>query len=335
MWFYYLIFSCLTFLTFKKIQQQNLIVIFILMILISVAGLRGPVDNDYKQYVDYYEQSCSGIIPAEFSFYLFSNIINILFSNIQVLFIFYAIIGVSVKLYAIKKLTELWIFSILIYFSYFFILHEMTQIRIGVAVGFILLSIKYIEEKNIKYYVITLLAAVFFHYSALIMLPLYFLHKDRINKIFYFLIPIAYLLYFLDFNIVKVIGYLDFTKKYDFYKSLAPNNHINVFGYWQLLRCLFCGVLLWKLPLLLSNNKYAAILTKFYILSCFFLVVFASIPSIASRISEMFASVECILLPFLIYLLKNKKVGMIAVYFIAIVMLSMSLYYSCLLKNYF
>lgn len=100
---------------------------WILMIcFILIAGLRGNIDNDHQNYILLYENQDKNIIKVEPTFYLVSNFIKFLFRDIQYLFLFYAIIGVSLKFYAVKRISEFYFFSILIYFSYYFILQEMT-----------------------------------------------------------------------------------------------------------------------------------------------------------------------------------------------------------------
>jgi hypothetical protein len=338
MWFYFALFFLIGFFCIKKTQNEYHSVAFLTFVLIVVAAIRGPIDNDYLQYKIFYENALRGnMLVPEISFYWFSNLGNYVFSNIGFLFLFYAIMGVSIKIVAIKELSEFWFFSILIYFSYFFILHEMTQIRVGVAIGFILISIKHIQDQNIKWFLLTVLLASFFHYSALIILPFYFLNPNKIEFKYYLLIPIGYLLFVFELSPLKIISMLNINiliEKFKFYEPLAMKHPLNVFSFFQLFRCLFCVVLLWKWQVLQLKNKYAVILIKLYIFSCFFLVAFSDIPPFASRFSEMFASVEIILIPFLLYLIPNREKAVLLIFSIALTMLSITLFYSSLLKDY-
>lgn len=65
----------------------------------------------------------------------------------------YAILGVTLKLIAIRRYSLLPIFSIFTYISMYFILHEMTQIRAGVATAIFLFALEDIKDRNLKGYV--------------------------------------------------------------------------------------------------------------------------------------------------------------------------------------
>ena len=102
------------------------------------------------------------------------------------LFLLFAILGVSFKLIAIKQLTELWFLSLILYLSNFFILHEMTQIRAGVASAFLLLCVKPIYDRDLKRFLLFAVLGFLFHYSAIVILPLWFLGiKARKNVLLF------------------------------------------------------------------------------------------------------------------------------------------------------
>lgn len=339
MWFYLLIFSIICFFCFVNFKQKEIILLALVVLLILIAGFRGNIDRDYLLYINMYETCLDGVYTGEISFYILSLLVYQLFENPFYLFFIYAILGVSLKILSIKKLSEFWFCSILVYFSLYFLLHEMTQIRIGVASGFILLSIPSIYEKNFKSFILYMTAAVLFHYSALIVIPFYFLNKDKISRVFYFLIPLAFVMHFLNINItsfIQLIKIHHFTAKFIAYKALAElDDRINLFNAIQLMRYLFIIILLWKWKFFAEKNKYAVLLIKFYIISCFLLIVLADIPAIAFRFSEIFAIVEFIIIPLFIYLFKTKTQGAIIVSFIALSIMANVLFYEKLLSAYF
>lgn len=174
MWLYFVIFFIIAFFCYVDIKQKNIVVLALTILLILIAGFSGPISQDYNNYISSYNEVINGRYRTDFSFIVISKIVHLIFNNPLYLFLIYAILGVSLKISAIKKLSQFWFFSILIYFSYSFLLHEMTQIRAGVASAFVLLSIPSIYEKKLKSFLLYAGVAIFFHYSALVLLPFYF-----------------------------------------------------------------------------------------------------------------------------------------------------------------
>lgn len=72
----------------------------------------------------------------------------------------------------------------------YFILHEMTQIRAGVAAAIFLLALEDIKNRNFKIYLIKTILAMMFHYSAIIMIFVYLFNPNKMNVRFFFFIPI-------------------------------------------------------------------------------------------------------------------------------------------------
>jgi hypothetical protein len=306
--------------------------------LVLIAGFSGPISQDYNNYISSYNEVISGRYRTDISFIVISKIVNLVFKNLFYLFLIYAILGVSLKINAIKKLSQFWFFSILIYFSYSFLLHEMTQIRAGVSSAFVLLSIPSIYEKKLKSFLLYAGAAIIFHYSALVLLPLYFLKGEKIQIWYFFLIPIGYLLYFIHANIASLIQFINvdiISSKYAEYKTLSGTHSINIFNALMLSRYVLCAILLWKWKFLREKNPYALILIKFYIISCFIFIALADIPGVAFRLSELLAIVEIILIPFIIYLFKIRLLGKLAVGMIGFFFLCLVLLYQKLVTGYF
>lgn len=70
-----------------------------------------------------------------------------------------------------------WMFSTLFYITLFGL------VRIGIAVGIITYAIRYIEEGKIMKYSAYVIMATLFHYSAIVMLPLFFIFKGNFSDV--------------------------------------------------------------------------------------------------------------------------------------------------------
>lgn len=338
MFFYFIVFFLIVFFCYIDIKQKSIIIFALSILLTFIAGLSGPVSADHNSYIALYNEVINGKYRNEISFIVISKFVNLLFHNPLFLFLIYAILGVNLKVIAIKKISHFCFFSILIYFSYYFFLHDMTQIRVGVSSAFFLLSIPSIYERNFKRFIVLIGAAILFHYSALILLPMYFIKRDKIHIWWFFLIPIGYLLYFSNINISSLIQFINIdviSYKYNQYKSLSSIHKINIFNSLMLFRYCFIGLLLWKWKLLREKNVYAVILIKFYILSCFIFISLADLPAIAFRLSELLAIVEIMLIPFIIYLFNIELLGKIFVTIIGFLFLCLVLLYQKLVMGYF
>jgi len=123
-------------------------------------------------------------------FVLLSYISGLFSTNsVRIVFVVFALFSVFLKITAIRVLALDIYYSIYLYIVLYFVLHEMTQIRAGLASGIFLYAIPSLE-KNKSRYVFLILIASLFHYSALVLLVLIFVNHNSINRPLYFLLPI-------------------------------------------------------------------------------------------------------------------------------------------------
>jgi hypothetical protein len=335
---------CLTtfffFLKYGEKTKKNFFLLIILFLVLLAAFRDGNAVRDYKEYVNLYETD--SISKREVAFRTISWFVRYIFSdNVLFLFIIYAALGVCIKTYAINELTTLFFFSILIYIGNLYILHELTQIRVGVSAGLMLLSIKPLYERNNKEFVILTIIAVMFHYVAFLAFFLLLLRRNKINRyVCATIIPLAYIVYFLNINIVEIfirfipIGYIQ--DKYNTYISLQEQNidsfnKINVFNKVFLAKTLIYYFILWKYNVIIKYNKYAALLLEIEAVSLLSFILLSAMPVFAFRIYEFFGVVEIILIPFLYYTFKSKLFSSALVIFIGLCLLVINIYYNQLI----
>lgn len=309
--------SLLALITDQISKKKSLIVYFFFgFSLIFIAGLRdGTNMPDYSTYAGYYQAIVSGqlLYFIEISFIYIAEISNLILNNNSIiLFLIYAFIGVSLKLYAIKSLSHFIFYSLVIYISNYFILHEMIQIRAGVASALILLSVIPIYERSFTRFFILVGIATLFHYSSFIFIFLYFLRRDHLNKTFFILLILSsYAIYFiltrLDLigfisNYIPFVGILD---KLATYQDVEDRFVLNVFGLYPLTRILILLFFLYFSRYIHSYNKYFYILLKMYGLGIFAYIALAIYPHISVRIGYTLLLSEIVLIPCLIYTIKG------------------------------
>jgi hypothetical protein len=324
--------------------QKRLLFVLSGVFLTIIAGFRSMnVDRDYGTYVGYIKNIDQiSLVQLEPTFFLITKIAYLTIYPATTLFLIYAILGVGLKFKAISELTEFWFLSVIIYFSYYFLMHEMTEVRVGVGSAILLLSIKDIYNRNLLSFTLKLIIGTLFHYSFMIFAVFYLVNPTKLKPaFFYIIVGLSYLLYFSRFDsltLVQLIPLPFIQMKIDAYRALmAGGEHldINVLNVLMIYRLLFMVVLLWKYKLLAESNKYSLILIKIYCWSLFCLVFLASVPVLAFRVNQLLCIVEIILWPFIIYLLKERHLAVIIVVLTGLGMITVELFYNQLVLPYF
>lgn len=324
------------------ISTKTFVLMLVGLILILIAGFRPiGIDHDSLNYARVLGVSLSeaNFLDKEPTFWIINEFNKILFGgNEQTFFLIFTIIGVTLKVLAIRQLSLSPIFSIFTYLCLYFILHEMTQIRAGVATAIFLLAIPDIYNRNFKAFLFKTILAMMFHYSAVIMLLVYLLNPYKINfKIFFFL-PLIGIIFMLV-GIIDVITILnlfllilpDFiSNKIELYILLLDDGRfskINVFNfYYGSLLVLYYIMLLYHSYF---KSQYDVLFLKIFAYMLFFFYFSSAIPVLAFRVSEFFGVVLIILIPHFALIFKQKKIAKIPL----IIWLTVYLVFIMILKN--
>lgn len=302
------------------------------LVFFILAAFRDGADRDYLSYESaFIDPNQNSILFIEPSFLIISGLVKFCFqSNVIFLFGIYAFLGVSLKFFGIKQLSNLYFFSILIYLSNYFILHEMTQIRSGVATGILLISIKPMFNRNLLGFLLLVILAFFFHYSSILFLPFYLLSSEKINSFIYsFSLILTYLLHFLNIHFSSLLSLFHseaLSYKLDIYKHNLLSE-VHVLNPIQVFRVCLGLFLLWKKDLIIEHNKYFFLLLKIYFFGLCSLVAFADLSAFADRTSELFMVVEVILFPMIIYTIKESVFAFFLSISISLVWMCINLFY--------
>lgn len=294
------------------------------LVLIIFAGFRdGENMPDYNTYMMLYYSNLDDMatIITEPSFMLISKIANFIVKNEHlVMFLLYAAIGVSMKTIAIQKLSIFVPLSMVIYISNYYILHEMIQIRFGVATALVLLSIPSVVDHKWKKFTCIIIAATFFHYSAIVAGLIYFLAKNQFKEKKYTLIIfVAYLVCLFASGIFDVIFQFfpasDAALKLTTYtdSSRMEAYTINPFGMYILTRIIIFGFFAYNVNKIRPHYKYIDLLLKMYTIGICAYVALSKFPEIAVRMSHLFTISEILIIPCMVLLFRKKKAGKLAV----------------------
>lgn len=353
---YYLIFSFFILLALYEgrftLNTKQQLFILAGIILVFFAGLRGEgIDNDYFNYKAYFEDTPSlnhlfssdylrSKIKIEPSLILINSTIKTIHKDGFAIVIFiYALLGISLKMKAIYRIAEFPFLSLLIYFTTLFFLQDLTQIRTGVAVGFIFFSfIALNEQKNIKFFLLILLASLF-HYSSLLFVISFFLNKERINKLLYLLIVFVPILLnisghvFVDFLTSFNLGiYTEKLNDYIIAKSWLKED-INLFNFSIIFQLIMSIVFIFISEK--AENRYAILFTKLFCIGIAIFYVFSFSPTLSFRLSELFTSVQVFLIPLLIKFFKPKLFAEIIIVTISILYFLNYVVINSIAKSYY
>ncbi len=299
------------------------------IIMTLYAGLRdGDLVNDYHPYVDLYQNNPMLVEPT-FTLIVFV-VKNFLGDNVIVLFLIYAALAVALKLTAIRRLTPLVFMSIVIWLSDTFMLHELTQIRAGVATGFFLLAIKPLYERRGLRFFLLIVCATLFHVSALLAFPLWFMRPDRINKTFWIgLIVIGYAITAVGFDVFSLARYLPVpyvAEKATMYMTGGVADvRANPFAPLFLCKMAVTVFLLWRVERVAAHNRYAPLLIKIMIISFVSLLVFSTNIAAGLRFRDFFGTVQILLFPLLYYAVRPKVVAWVVLIALAALLFTLNI----------
>lgn len=326
-------------------ENNKKVFYFSIFVLLVVAVLRGDdVDRDYKTYISIYEYLVNGdSYTIEPTFTLFTYISNAITGTPALIFVIYASLALYYKAKYIRYFSPYICLSLLVYYSNFYFVHELTQIRIGVASAIGFFSIKYLIEGRKNKFIAWIFIATLFHFSMVVMLIALLFDKNKISNKFsltcLMLIIISYGLIILNISPLDLLRFIPISviqEKLAIYKYQTANGMVeavNVVSALQLIRIgaialIFCNASKF------DNNKPMVMLCKLYSLSPICLALLSSLPAFAIRISELFSLADIVVLPILASYCKQKNMARLAVIILSVLVLFMNLYHNELVKGY-
>lgn len=197
-------------------ELNNKIFYAVILFMIIFVGFRYQVGHDWNMYFHIHNVDTWHLTEGDFiepTFTIISKIAKIVSSSdiisFQILIFMYALITIGAYAYVINRYSENKITSVLILFPMYILNTAFGQIRYGAALAICLLSIKYIVNKDVKKYIITILFAASFHFTAIVLLPIYFLVNIKISNRNKLIILIGAIVIGLFINPLEIINYIN------------------------------------------------------------------------------------------------------------------------------
>lgn len=306
----------------RKIDKKLYFSILFISLLLIVCFRPFDWGADADTYIEMYNMVNAGQkVGTEITFSVISRVVFTLGNCVKLLFVFYAFISLYLKISAIKKISYLPALSFLIYFSCWFILHDVYQIRVGAAIAVSYFSLPYLCEKKYGKFLLLALIATLFHTQAALLFLLIFMSKRRISLysvlILVSVLIFSYAVYFLHIDLLKsFINLLAKTKlprveQIKYYYEISQSGivnlgKVNAFSPIVLVRLFLTLVLLFQYRKL-NDFLYYPVLIRILILS-FAIRMFAyPVPVIGMRVYEFFTCFDVFVFPLFFKVVKEKK----------------------------
>lgn len=321
-----------------KCNQRSKKVLFIihLFLLLSLVLMAGYRDGfRYADYANYVSEFFNDSGQFEFSFYVLSRIATgIDHENYYVLFLLYALLGVSLKSIGIWRLSSFPYASMAVYVSYYYILHELIQIRVGVASAIGLIALREIYNKNLFRFLLLIALAACFHVSALFYILFYFLDCNSFYRLRWMLYGLV-ICVFSTIIFSYIFPYISFefaSDKLNYYIYMAEIGIIEkvpIAGRFYMIQYAICLIYVLLFRKLNLCDKRLFFLIKILLIGyCVRYAFYVFSPTMSIRLSDLCLISEIVLLPSYIYIFKQRIFGILFVFFIGSMNIIFSFYFS-------
>jgi hypothetical protein len=319
------------FLAEKVKDVRFLGVFFSLLFIVALNGFRYNVGTDYESYKTIFEIiAIDGFVITEPGYYL----INKLFQNfkdgyIYVFFIF-SLLTYLILFYTLLR-EKILFWGLFFSFAFGFVFLSNNIIRQALVIPIFFYAIRFIYEKKITYYLLSVLICSLFHYSALLLIPFFWIYKINFKqKVWFLIISVCFLLsYTQDFKflITKIIS---FAPKYAGYLVYGGEDIKAVKSGATMIIIYFFNLFILSTQNKNLPNEKTKIYYNLYLLGVSISFLTMNI-SFLFRFSYYLTSLIVIVIPFMIKSTKNLQTKYL--YSILFVMISLLFWYKALWFN--
>lgn len=170
----------------KNGKKYNFFVLWTAMCLILVAGLRWQVGTDYNSYARGYENTLLTVWESiktldEPGYKVLAWLSSFVYHDYASMFFVLAIFTVGLNVKTISKYSNDFLFGILLYMFIGAWHGSFNAVRQYAAAAILFCGHRYIYERKFWKYMLVVFGAFLFHRTALIMIPVYFLGRTKVN----------------------------------------------------------------------------------------------------------------------------------------------------------
>jgi len=329
----------------ERLLLRDKVMVYVVLgiTMILIAGFRevGIVpDTEAYEAMFYAKSNSFSTKITEPTFTFLSETLHSWDFGITALFLIYAIISIPLRLTAIWKLSSIPLFTLTVYISHYYQLHDVVQMRCAVASALFLLALYYRLQQQKLYSLLCIVVGFFFHFSAIVGLLIFVINNKPLKNwqiaVLYSIIPIGIVFSILGFDIAQFIPSEIGGTKLELYREMKEKGiegdleGIPFYRDPAILSsiCLFYGCLFFN-RLLSEKNHYLPIFLKIMGIAFICKFTLANLSSVvASRLFEYFDIVSIFLWTSAIYAFRPIEMGKTVIYLAStLIFLSGSLFY--------
>lgn len=311
-------------------KKRNFYKFFIFLILFLVMGLRYGVGQDYfYTYQPVFDKilESDSYKNIEYGYVLLNKIVQIFTKDYAWIFVVTSFLFVYFAIKAIYEQSNNIPLSVFLLIGSCFYFYAMNVVRQSIAIVIFIYSVKYIENKNLKKYVLMILLATCIHKIALIFIPVYFFANMKIDKKRFLIITMV--LYILIPTVLKVVSIAFAGTKYGNYLTgyykVTENSMISPLINATLLLACFL------LNKSVNEDRKLNIYKNIHMIG-FWCTMFLGMIPLISRIFINFYQIQFLSIPLIISKFKNKYTKN-TLYILCVLLFTLNFIYSIGIKN--
>lgn len=321
-------------------QTKYLIISFFCSLFVLLGGLKWNTGTDWNAYYYNflssvtYDSAVNSVSSFEWGFSYLNYLVNSLTGSFTIFLCIFTFLTVYFKYKVLvnRQFISYGLFGLFIYYCY--AIGDINSWRQAFAISIVLFSVFFIINRKLLPFFLCIIVASLFHKSAIICLVMYYLYTINLSKrnmllIFLSSMGVGILLFNLkisSFNIPflsNVDAFSAYQEKLDAYNDIGQvsygkvdSNLSNLLGY--LRKSLFI------IPMILLVKKDDSKTNRLLNIAVFGSVIYFVFGAIATdfkRLGGYFDIFDIILLPAILYGIKNKKIRYLLIFVYALFIL--------------
>ena len=301
----------------------------LMVLLATTKSIDHTADGTIYEHIFYNNDEILTQLTTEPTFLWLSRLVLALGGGLIWMFLIYALIAIPTKLKALYGMTPYIFTALIIYIPIYYELHDLIQIRAAAACAFLLLALNPLSNK--RYWTATLLMiiAILFHYSSVVFIPFLFIGNRQLGYnsrlVVACVIPVCFVIYLMGKDLFSLIPSSILGGKLDYYQKTSEK------GEWEMallyknvyfmLKVAMMYLCLYFYNHIVENNRLAPLLLNLFLASILSPMLFSTIPVIASRVSDLYGIIDCIVFTFALYLFSPRYLARFGILIIGIYML--------------
>lgn len=300
----------------------------------------GPDTIRYFASYTYSKGNTWGASRFEPGYVFFEKIFSYFDAPTSIFLTFFSLMSMLLLSIFLFKYSPIPMASLTYYYSRYFLVRDMNQIRQSMAAILLLYSIKYLTEKKIGRFIFIVLLAALFHKAALVMIIpyifinlLHFNQKDLLKKyLISLVICLALSLIVSPFlNRIFILFGIDtsYLTNDAFTTSLGLANPVLIL---EVVLSIILAILIFKKKAFLKDFEISIVLV--YMIGSLILVLFHNYSVVSGRLSTLLTTSECILMIYLVKLCIPKKGQLISLILVSTIIFFLINYSGGSVLNY-